>query len=105
MSCLILLQKYLIGVVEKYDLYRYIRFNTAVEEARWDDAEKRWKTTVKVLGDGKNAESGEFYTTASDFLISAVGQLNQPKYPNIPGLEDFKGKMMHSARWDRNYKL
>ena len=96
--------EYLVGVAQKHELYRYIRFNTSVDEARWDDAEKKWKTTVTVAG-GKDAEFGEHYTLTSDFLVSAVGQLNQPKYPDIPGLSEYKGKIMHSARWDWSYDL
>jgi cation diffusion facilitator CzcD-associated flavoprotein CzcO len=38
-------------------------------------------------------------------LISAVGQLNLPREPDIPGLKEFQGKMMHSARWDWSYNL
>ena len=41
----------------------------------------------------------------SDFLVSAVGQLNVPKYPDIDGLDSFSGKLMHSARWDWDYDL
>lgn len=39
----------------------------------------------------------------SDFLVSAVGQLNQPKWPEIEGITNFGGKKMHSARWDWSY--
>ena len=53
----------------------------------------------------KDAEFGDSYTITSDFLISAVGQLNSPKYPEIAGIDTFKGKMMHSARWDWSYDL
>ncbi|KAF2498128.1 flavin-binding monooxygenase-like protein [Lophium mytilinum] len=95
---------YLIHVAEKYKLYKYIRFNTSVEEARWDDNELKWKTDVKVSGD-KDSEFNDCYTITSDFLISAVGQLNQPAYPKIPGLDDFHGRVMHSARWDWSYDL
>jgi cation diffusion facilitator CzcD-associated flavoprotein CzcO len=59
---------------------------------------------VKVTG-GKDAEFSPNYTIESDFLISAVGQLNQPRYPDIEGLNDFKGKIMHSARWDWSYDM
>ena len=91
-------------MAQKYNLYRYIRFNTAVEDARWDDAEKNWKTSVTITG-SKDAEFGKEYTITSDFLVSAVGQLNVPKSPDIPGLSDFRGTMMHSARWDWSYDL
>lgn len=59
---------------------------------------------MKVSGQ-KDSEFSDSYVMNSDFLISAVGQLNVPREPNIPGLKDFKGKMMHSARWDWSYDL
>ena len=91
-------------VAQKYNLYKHIRFNTAVDEARWDGDEKKWRTSVSVSG----AIDSEFcpqYTITSDFVISAVGQLNVPRYPNIDGLDSFSGKTMHSARWDWSYYL
>ena len=96
--------RYLTGVAQKYDLFNHIRFNTTVESATWSDKEKKWKTKVTVAV-GKDAEFGDEYTISSDFLVSAVGQLNVPKKPDIPGLEDFKGTIMHSARWDWSYQL
>jgi cation diffusion facilitator CzcD-associated flavoprotein CzcO len=96
--------QYLMGVANKYELYRYIRFNTAVDSAKWDGTAKKWKTTVSVQG-AKDAEFGSTYTITSDFLVSAVGQLNVPRFPDIPGLDEFSGKLMHSARWDWSYDL
>lgn len=96
--------EYLMRVAQKYELYRYVRFNTAVDSAQWDEASKRWKTTVSVQG-GKDAEFTSTYTISSDYLVSAVGQLNMPRLPDISGLGEFKGKLMHSARWDWSYSL
>ncbi|EDU42433.1 cyclohexanone 1,2-monooxygenase [Pyrenophora tritici-repentis Pt-1C-BFP] len=96
--------EYLRGVARKYNLYKYIRFNTAVDAATWDDTKKRWKVDVRVTG-GKDAEFIPEYSIECDFLISAVGQLNKPFYPDIEGLENFKGKIMHSARWDWSHSL
>jgi cation diffusion facilitator CzcD-associated flavoprotein CzcO len=70
-----------------------------VEEARWDEHDNKWKTTVRVTG-GKEAEFRQQYTISSDFLVSAVGLLNYPSYPDIPGRENYTGRLMHSARWD-----
>jgi len=95
---------YLIAIAHKYQLYKHIRFNTSVEEAKWDDTTKTWQTKIQRIG-GKDAEFGKEYTITSDFLVSGVGQLNVPKYPDIKGLESFKGKTMHSARWDWDYDL
>ena len=97
-------QRYLVGVAQKYELYRYVRFNSAVESANWDDATKKWHIDVHIEG-GKDAEFGSQYTMKSDFLISAVGQLNQPKLPSIEGVDTFKGKLMHSARWDWGFDI
>ena len=93
----------MIAVAHKHGLYKHIRFNSSVVESRWDDSNNKWRTVVKHFG--CEAEIGEHYTIRSDFLVSGVGQLNMPKYPDIPGLHKFEGKMMHSARWDWEYKL
>jgi len=74
-----------------------------VVEACWDDNNNKWRTLIKRFGQEK--EMGEDYTVTSDFLVSAVGQLNTPKYPQITGLEAFEGKTMHSARWDWDYNI
>jgi len=95
---------HLVEVAHKYQLYKHIRFNTAVEEARWDDATDTWKTKPTRLG-SKDSEFSKEYTVTSDFLVSAVGQLNVPKYPDIKGIDSFQGKSMHSARWDWDYDL
>ncbi|KAK1059458.1 hypothetical protein LTR74_012594 [Friedmanniomyces endolithicus] len=96
---------YLIRVAQEYKLYPHIRFNTTVEEARWDDELKKWRTKVTTPKGSKEAEFSPEYEIKSDFLVSAVGQLNQPAWPKIQGLDDFSGKKMHSARWDWSYDL
>lgn len=94
----------MIKVSEDHDLYKYVRFNTALEGAEWDSIEKKWVCKLNVLG-GKEIEMYQQYTVKADFLVTAVGQLNVPKWPTAPGLKDFKGKLMHSARWDWNYDI
>lgn len=96
--------EYLRSIATKWGLFSHIRFNSEVQEGRWDEQSKKWKTKVKVTG-AKDSEYIPEYTIASDFLVSAVGQLNYPRYPDIEGRDDFKGKMMHSARWDWSYDL
>ncbi|KAK0130124.1 hypothetical protein ONS96_000651 [Cadophora gregata f. sp. sojae] len=95
---------YLVDLAHKYQLYKHIRFNSAVEEAQWDETTYTWKTKIARLG-SKDSEFGQSYTVTSDFLVSGVGQLNVPQYPNIQGLDSFTGKLMHSARWDWDYDL
>jgi cation diffusion facilitator CzcD-associated flavoprotein CzcO len=96
---------YLTRVAQEYGLYEHIRFCSTVESATWDDKLKKWNTNVRVANGSKDAEATSNYTISSDFFVSAVGQLSQPKWPTIDGLDSFNGKTMHSAQWDWTYDL
>ncbi|CZT49571.1 related to flavin-binding monooxygenase [Rhynchosporium secalis] len=96
--------EYLVDLAHKYKLYKHIRFNSAVEEARWDESNYTWKIKIARFG-SKDSEFGQDYIITSDFFVSGVGQLNVPKYPDITGIDSFSGKLMHSARWDWDYDL
>ncbi len=80
-----------------YGIREKIRFRTEVVEARFDEARSRW--CMRVRGEG-----GEEVLEANA-VISAVGQLNRPKIPEIPGRETFGGPAFHSARWPRGLDL
>ncbi|OBA61642.1 monooxygenase [Mycobacterium sp. 1100029.7] len=88
------LRQYAENVAEKYDVRRYMRFNTTVECASWDDDERRWQLTLA---------GGERLTTR--FLITATGFLSQPKSPEIAGIESFAGKVIYTTAWDHDYDL
>ncbi|KAF2445185.1 FAD/NAD(P)-binding domain-containing protein [Karstenula rhodostoma CBS 690.94] len=96
---------YLQRVAQKFQLLQHFRFNTSVVDAKWDEGAHKWKVHVKTVPGGKQAEYNPDYEIKADFLVSAVGQLNVPQWPEIPGVETFKGKKMHSARWDWSYDL
>jgi hypothetical protein len=51
----------------------------------------------------EDLDEGSTFTDRCDVLIQATGALNTWKWPTIPGLHDFKGKLMHSASWDESY--
>lgn len=86
------IKQYADDVADKYDVRRHIRFNTSVEGARWDEEANRWRITVN---------GGE--TLSACYLITATGFLSQPKLPDIPGIENFSGKIVHTADWDDDY--
>jgi len=88
------IQRYLTGVAQKYELERNIRFGSEVTDCAFDTGSGLWSTQTR---DGT--------TFRSRFLVSAVGQLNSPQLPDIDKLQDFQGKAMHSARWDKSYNL
>ncbi|HMJ10293.1 MAG TPA: NAD(P)/FAD-dependent oxidoreductase [Polyangiaceae bacterium] len=85
-------------VSERRELRSHIRFGTEVEEAVWDEAAGLWRVRVRTA-------DGASETLLANALISAVGQLNRPKFPDIPGRERFAGEAFHSARWNHDYDL
>jgi cation diffusion facilitator CzcD-associated flavoprotein CzcO len=64
-------------------------------EAVWDEVSGKWKVKVESAGEVKADEC--------DVLFSAAGVLNNWKWPDIAGLKDFKGKLLHSANWDDSW--
>ncbi|KAL4911717.1 hypothetical protein BDW62DRAFT_207182 [Aspergillus aurantiobrunneus] len=43
------------------------------------------------------------FEDSADVLMTGTGLLNDWKWPPIPGLHSFKGKLLHSACWDESY--
>ena len=68
----------------------HVRFEHRVEQARWDEDNSVW-----VIQTNKG-------TWRTDILISANGALAEPAIPDIPGLSDFGGPVVHSAAWDHD---
>lgn len=92
------LQAYFSDVADRHGLGAHIRFDTAVTAAAWDDAASTWSVTVR------NA-AGDSEIVRARAVICAVGQLNQPFMPNIPGADSFAGPAFHTARWDHDVDL
>jgi cation diffusion facilitator CzcD-associated flavoprotein CzcO len=88
------LKLYAEHVADKYNLRRYMRFNTTVEGARWDDDAQLWR--VAIAG-------GE--TLSAQFLVAATGFLCQPRTPDIPGIDSFAGRIIHAAKWDDDFSF
>lgn len=85
-------------IADSFGLREHIRFHTEVVSARYDEAAQQWETTLR-------RRDGHVETIRSRILVSAVGAFNKPKYPNIPGLKEFDGPVVHTARWDEDLDL
>jgi len=86
---------YLRKCTDQYGLRPFIRFNSEVQAAQWDEKAALWR--VQLAG-GR--------TLAAQVLISGMGGLSRPAYPvGLKGLEKFKGKTFHSQDWDHDYEL
>jgi 4-hydroxyacetophenone monooxygenase len=89
---------YFKGVADKHGLRAHIRFETEVQDATFDEEHAQWRVRTR-------AKDGTIETLVAKAVISAVGQLNQPRYPDIPGRDDFKGPAFHSARWRHDVEV
>jgi 4-hydroxyacetophenone monooxygenase len=89
------IQAYFAEVMQRHGIERNIRWNTEVVRAQWDEPLGAWRVTTR-------SADGETGTISARAVISAVGQLNRPSLPDIPGVDDFAGASFHSARWDHS---
>lgn len=88
------IRRYLEGVADSFGLRHHLRFNCEVELMSWDPYELHW--TLTTSGGGQ---------LTADFVVSATGPLSDANIPDIPGLEGFRGKVFHTARWDHDHDL
>ena len=88
------LQRYLEETVDEFDLRAHLQLGTGVRSATWNGDRHVWNV---VLDTGS---VHEFHA-----VISAVGFLNVPRYPDWPGLEGFEGPVIHTSRWEHDHDL
>jgi 4-hydroxyacetophenone monooxygenase len=83
---------------ERYAVRAHIRFETEVVSARFDAARAIWRVVVRT-------KAGAEETLEANAIVSAVGQLNRPRIPEIPGRASFAGPAFHSAAWEPQHDL
>jgi len=83
---------YIDTMVESFGIAPYIRFEHNVSGISYDADAGEW--TIDL--DGREA-------VRAKSVIVASGPLANASFPNIPGIEDYEGHKIHSARWDHNY--
>jgi cation diffusion facilitator CzcD-associated flavoprotein CzcO len=88
------IQRYLLDVVEKWNLRPHLRLGTEIVEARFDEEAGRWTLT---------SDAEETFTAR--VVVSGVGGLVDPAYPDIKGIHGFGGEIFHTARWNHDYEL
>ncbi|KAJ7175158.1 FAD/NAD-P-binding domain-containing protein [Mycena crocata] len=79
-------------VVDKYKVRKYMHFKHELTHAEYDAAAGKW--TVRIQHDNV-----EFEETC-DVLLLAIGSLSRWHWPNIEGLKEFGGTVVHSAQWN-----
>ena len=88
------IKKYLQHCARKYGLLSHIQFGQAVKQAVYEEEHKLWRIETAA---GK--------TLTARVVVSGMGGLSTPAYPNIKGLNKFKGVKFHSQDWQHDYDL
>ncbi|WP_024796530.1 flavin-containing monooxygenase [Tomitella biformata] len=82
------IEAYLNHTVDRFDLRKDMQFNTRITSAVYDEVNGSW-----VVG---TAAGGQIRARV---VIAATGGLSVPHFPEIPGLEDFRGQSHHTGLW------
>lgn len=82
------IQQHLEKTARESGLSEHIELNTRVEQAQWDESLSVWHVTDS---------SGRTRTARN--LVGATGGLARPAWPDIKGMETFKGRLIHSQHW------
>ena len=92
------LQRYFERTLKEVGAQDRVRFDTEVTAAAYDERAKRWRIEVRN-------SAGATETFTANVLISAVGVLNRPKLPDLPGMDSFRGISFHSSEWPDDLDL
>ena len=82
---------YLEKVATEWGLEKHLVSGTRVTTLRWRDDALCW-----------TVETADGATRDFDVVVTAVGMLDVPNIPDIPGSERFGGRTFHSSNWDHS---
>lgn len=85
---------YIQHVVERYDLMKDIQLDTEVTGAAWDEARDHWNVSTAA---------GEEFTCK--YLVNGLGLLAKTNIPDIPGMDDFGGRLVHTNAWPEDMDI
>lgn len=88
------IHNYLREVAIEHGVDRLIEYGRTASSCAWDEGAMRW---IVETAQGARCEA--------DAIVIATGQLHEPSYPPIEGIDSFAGHAFHSARWDHEYPL
>ncbi|MFE7559155.1 flavin-containing monooxygenase [Kitasatospora sp. NPDC057500] len=88
------LKAYAEDCVDRYGLRSRLRLGARVVRAVYDGTGHLWRVR---LADGA--------LLTGRYLVCATGWLTRPRTPRLEGLDDYTGRVVHTARWDTRLDL
>ncbi|KAF7323243.1 hypothetical protein HMN09_00105100 [Mycena chlorophos] len=92
------IQEYYRGLVDRFELWKYIKLKHEVIKADWDPETFKWRLQVR-------GPEGKVFEDDCDVFLNGGGVLNNWKWPSIDGLHSFKGTLCHTARWPKDLSV
>lgn len=87
-------REYIEHVARKYGVYEHIRFGADVQSARFDKTSHRWTLTVR--------EDDRASDIDANVVVAASGVFAVPRELSTPGVDDFSGRIVHTAEWSED---
>lgn len=92
--------EYFRQVAEDCDVLKFAHLNHKILRAEWLSGPGQWEVTIM-----RNNDPSDIFVDHADFFLNGGGVLNNWRWPQIRGLSDFKGPLLHTARWDDTVDL
>ncbi|KKN25902.1 hypothetical protein LCGC14_0880130 [marine sediment metagenome] len=81
---------YIKGRVEKADVRKYIRFNSAIRHVDYNEDTETFTVTVQ------DHTNDTVYSEEFDYVVCATGHFSTPKVPKFEGFDKFGGRILHA---------
>ncbi|KAH7357122.1 flavin-binding monooxygenase-like protein [Rhexocercosporidium sp. MPI-PUGE-AT-0058] len=91
------IKQYLNDFIDNNSLRSSIHCNSSVTSSQWDEEKQKWIIGVK------NEAAGTISEEEADVIIDATGIFNDYKWPELKGLQSFKGRLIHTANWPSDF--
>jgi cation diffusion facilitator CzcD-associated flavoprotein CzcO len=79
--------RYVEHVADRFDLRRDVHLSTRLTRAAYDEGAHRWHVET---------DRGDW---SARYLVMATGQLSVTKQPELPGQDEFRGRILHTGAW------
>lgn len=93
------IKEYWSHLAQKHNIGPHIQFNTELVSAVWNEKQQHYALRLR------DSKTKEFREVKAKLVISAIGVFHKPRWPDIPGKDEFQGKLLHAQMWDYNVGL
>lgn len=94
---------YINEAAKHFGILKFVKYNTTFKDAKWDEENAQWVVSTVPTKETEFNKKSAPQVYKARFLVNCMGFLYKPNYPKIPGIDKFKGRCFHSARWEHDF--